>query len=149
MEILDVGIPELIVIFVIIMLVMGPEDVQKTARTLGRWVRAARSSEIWQGMVQVSRELRWQFTRLSREAGLDESLWNTPQGRRVDIEESIRQRLFATSNNQAQNRPLPTSETAGEGENDKNPAKDLHHEPTITEGKTQRHTPQTQKYEED
>jgi Tat protein translocase TatB subunit len=38
----DVGLPELVVIFVVVLLVMGPERVPEVARTIGRVVRDVR-----------------------------------------------------------------------------------------------------------
>ena len=75
MGFLGIGLPELVVVALVIMLVMSPEDVQKTARFLGRWIRQARTSGWWYGLLGVNREIRRQFYRLAQEAGLDERPW--------------------------------------------------------------------------
>ena len=38
MEILGIGAPELIFIFLIAIIVLGPKDMQKAGRTIGRWL---------------------------------------------------------------------------------------------------------------
>jgi len=84
MEIFGIGLPELVLIFIIIMLVMGPDDVQKTARLLGQWLRKVRTSSAWHAMTHLNRELRWQWRRLEQEAGLDEMrLWERDIQRRL------------------------------------------------------------------
>ncbi len=70
MDILGVGFPELVLIFVIILLVMGPEDMQKTARNLGRWIGKVRSSEVWRSLDQLRRETRRFLYRVEQEAQL-------------------------------------------------------------------------------
>ena len=39
MNIFNIGIPELLFILVIMLIVMGPEEMAKSARSLARWVR--------------------------------------------------------------------------------------------------------------
>ena len=72
MDILGVGIPEIIFILIIMLIVMGPEDMMKTGRTLGKLVRRILLSDTWQALRRTSQELREIPTRLVREAGLDE-----------------------------------------------------------------------------
>ncbi len=71
MDILGVGIPELLFILLIALLVMGPEDLAKAGRTLGKWLRALVQSDTWQLLKQTSKELQDLPTRLMREAGED------------------------------------------------------------------------------
>jgi Sec-independent protein translocase protein TatA len=72
MDILGIGIPEIIFILVIILIVMGPEDMMKMGRSLGKIVRRVLLSDTWQAIRRTSQELREIPTRLVREAGLDE-----------------------------------------------------------------------------
>ena len=69
MDILGVGFPELILIFIIILIVMGPKDMQKAARTLGRWLRRARTSAAWHSLAQLRAEIRHYFQELEYEMG--------------------------------------------------------------------------------
>ncbi len=74
MEILNIGIPELIVILVIALIVLGPDGIVKTARNLGKTIRKVIRSPIWSMMLDTQRELREMPTKLVREAGLEEDL---------------------------------------------------------------------------
>jgi sec-independent protein translocase protein TatB len=68
MEILGIGINELIFIFIIALIVLGPRDMQKAGRTVGRWLRTIVTSEGWKVFQQTSRELRTLPNRLMRDA---------------------------------------------------------------------------------
>jgi sec-independent protein translocase protein TatB len=72
MEILGVGPSELIFIIIIAIIVLGPKDMQKAGRTLGRWLNQLRTSDGWKVFQATSRELRNLPTKLMREANLDE-----------------------------------------------------------------------------
>lgn len=92
MEILGIGPLEFLFILLIIFLVMGPEDMQKTARTLGRWLRRLMASETWRSLTHTRQTLRTLPNRLAREAGLEESL------RDMEI---VQKELHATTENLA------------------------------------------------
>jgi len=68
MEILGIGMPELIFIIIIALIVMGPKDMQKAGRTIGKWLRNIVTSDGWKIFQQTSRELRTLPNRLMREA---------------------------------------------------------------------------------
>jgi Sec-independent protein translocase protein TatA len=68
MEILGVGIPELIFVVIIALLVLGPKDMQKTGKMIGKWLRDLTRSEGWKIFQQTSREIRTLPTKLIREA---------------------------------------------------------------------------------
>ncbi len=68
MEILGIGMPELIFIFVIAIIVMGPKDMQKAGKTIGKWMRNIVTSDGWRMFQQTSRELRTLPNKLMREA---------------------------------------------------------------------------------
>jgi Sec-independent protein translocase protein TatA len=74
MEIFGVGIPELILILAIAIVVLGPDGMVKTARSLGVFLRKVIKSPIWAQLMDTQRELRDMPTRLVREAGLEEDL---------------------------------------------------------------------------
>ena len=71
MEILGVGWQELIFIFLIALIVLGPKDMQKAGRTIGRWLNQLIRSDGWKALQQTSRELRKLPTTLMREANID------------------------------------------------------------------------------
>lgn len=74
MEIFNVGILEIILILVIAVIVLGPDGMVKSARSMGRWLRKIIKSPIWAQLMDTQRELRDMPTRLVREAGLEEDL---------------------------------------------------------------------------
>ncbi len=69
-----IGIPELLIIFVLALIILGPEDMVKTARRLGRWVYRAYHSPAWRMLISTSQELRQLPTKLVKEAGLEETV---------------------------------------------------------------------------
>ena len=71
MEILGVGAPELLFIIIIAIIVLGPRDMQKAGRTIGRWLNKLVHSEGWRVFQKTSAEMRNLPTRLMREANLD------------------------------------------------------------------------------
>ena len=71
MEILGIGINELIFIIIIALLVLGPKDMQKTGKTIGRWLRDITHSEGWKFFQQTSREIRTLPTKLIRDANTE------------------------------------------------------------------------------
>ena len=95
MEIFGIGMPELVFIVIIALIVLGPKDMQKAGKTIGRWLRDLVTSDGWKIFQQTSRELRTLPNRLMREANEeinkigkeinapdpalgDPSSWNTP-----------------------------------------------------------------------
>lgn len=72
MEILGIGPTELIFIFLIALIILGPKDMQKAGRTIGRWLRNLVTSEGWRAFLNTSREIRNLPTRLMREANLED-----------------------------------------------------------------------------
>jgi Sec-independent protein translocase protein TatA len=72
MEFLGVGPLELLFIFLIALIVLGPNDIVKASRTLGRFLRTVVTSPTWSAIQQTSREIRYLPNKLIREAGLEE-----------------------------------------------------------------------------
>lgn len=72
MEILGIGPLELAFIIIIALIVLGPNDMVKAGRSLGRFMRRLVMSDTWKVLTGVSREIRNLPTRLIREAGLED-----------------------------------------------------------------------------
>jgi len=72
MEFLGVGPLEFFFILLIALIIIGPRDMAKTARTLGRSLNRLYKSESWRMILQASRNLRTLPNRLAREAELSE-----------------------------------------------------------------------------
>jgi sec-independent protein translocase protein TatB len=72
MEILGIGPLELLLILLIALIVMGPGDMVKTGRTIGRFLRKIVTSSEWRTVQKASRELRYLPNRLMREAAIED-----------------------------------------------------------------------------
>lgn len=72
MELLGIGPLELMFILLIALILIGPKDMAKTGRTIGRTLRKIMTSNEWKMINQTSREIRNLPTRLIREAGLED-----------------------------------------------------------------------------
>lgn len=72
MEILGIGPSELVFIIIIAIILLGPRDMQKAGRTIGKWLRRIVTSDGWKLFQQTSREIQTLPNRLMREAALDE-----------------------------------------------------------------------------
>lgn len=72
MDIFGIGPPELFFIVLIALIILGPKDMQKAGRTIGRWLRNLVTSDGWRVFRDTSRELRNLPNRLMREASLEE-----------------------------------------------------------------------------
>lgn len=74
MDFLGVGPLELLFIFLIALIVLGPTDMVKAGRTMGRYLRKLVTSPTWRAIQQTSREIRDIPTKLMRDAGLEEDM---------------------------------------------------------------------------
>ena len=72
MDILGIGPTELVFIILIALILLGPKDMQKTSRTIGRWLRNMTRSDNWRAFRDTSREIRNLPNRLMREANLED-----------------------------------------------------------------------------
>jgi sec-independent protein translocase protein TatB len=72
MEIFGIGPQELFFIVLIAIIVLGPKDMQKAGKTVGRWLNQMMRSDGWRAFQRASREIRNLPTNLMREANLDE-----------------------------------------------------------------------------
>ena len=69
---LGVGPLELIFILLLAIIIVGPRDISKTARTMGRYLNRIYRSEAWRTITEASRTLRTLPNRLAREAALED-----------------------------------------------------------------------------
>jgi sec-independent protein translocase protein TatB len=68
MGIFGVGMSEFILILIIALIVLGPKDMEKAGKTIGKWLRDLVTSDAWKVFQQTSREIRTLPYRLMREA---------------------------------------------------------------------------------
>ncbi len=74
MEILGVGPLEIILVIVLALVVLGPQDMVASARKMGAWVRKIARSELWREIMDTSREIREIPVTLIRDSGLEETV---------------------------------------------------------------------------
>ncbi len=72
MDILGIGIPELGFIILIALIVLGPKDMQKAGKTIGKWMRKVVLSPEWREIKNASRQIKLLPNQLMREANLEE-----------------------------------------------------------------------------
>ena len=71
MEILGIGFSELAFVVIIALIILGPKDMQKAGRTIGKWMRDIVTSEGWRVFQKTSGEIRNLPARMMREANQD------------------------------------------------------------------------------
>jgi Sec-independent protein translocase protein TatA len=72
MEILGIGPLEIVFVLLIALIILGPNDMIKAGRTIGRFLRKLVTSPTWRTVQQTSRDLRYLPNKLMREAGLED-----------------------------------------------------------------------------
>src|SRR5512146_2184169 len=72
--IFSIGIPEILIVIVLALIIMGPQDMVVTARKLGRWVYKVYHSPTWRMIMSTSQEIRELPTKFVREAGLEDTM---------------------------------------------------------------------------
>lgn len=73
MDFLGIGLPELALILVIVLIVLGPKDMAGTARRLARTVRTLTQSEFWRATREAWRMAQDIPNELLRDTGLEEA----------------------------------------------------------------------------
>lgn len=72
MEFLNIGIPELVFILLLMLILLGPEGMVKTARTIAKEARKIIRSPLWKDLLKAQQEIQDLPTSLLRQAGIDE-----------------------------------------------------------------------------
>lgn len=100
MEILGIGPSELVFIIIIAIIILGPRDMQKAGKTVGRWLNKFVHSDGWKALQRASKEIRSLPTNLMREANLEEF-----QSLGKDIQQSIDPRTSSSASLTRRNLP--------------------------------------------
>jgi hypothetical protein len=82
MDIFGIGPLEFILILLIALIILGPNDMAKAGRSLGRFLRRMVMSDEWRIITQSAREFRHLPNQLIREAGIEEIKKELPDIRR-------------------------------------------------------------------
>src|SRR6266542_146477 len=72
MEFLGIGPSELVFVVILAIIILGPKDMQKAGRNVGRWLNQLIRSDGWKALQRASREIRNLPTNLMREANMEE-----------------------------------------------------------------------------
>src|SRR5512139_3289372 len=72
MDLLGIGPMELAFIIIIALIVLGPKDMAKTGRTIGKFMRDVVKSDTWKAIKTTTKELEHLPNRMMREAGLED-----------------------------------------------------------------------------
>jgi sec-independent protein translocase protein TatB len=72
MDLLGIGPMELAFIIIIALIVLGPKDMAKTGRTVGKFMRDVVKSDTWKAIKTTTKELEHLPNRMMREAGLED-----------------------------------------------------------------------------
>lgn len=133
MEFLGIGPSELFFIILIAIIILGPKDMQKAGKTVGRWLNQFIRSDGYKALQRASREIRNLPTTLMREANIDEI-----QSLGRDIEKDLRQSIDprTMSSPVSTNRNVPPSNPP-ETSPQPNPANDETTQQTSTPDETE------------
>ena len=72
MDIFGIGPFEFMIVILLALVLLGPKDMEKTGRTIGRFLRDLTRSDGWRAFRDTSREIRNLPNRLIREANLED-----------------------------------------------------------------------------
>ena len=89
MEFLGIGPLEVLLVLIIALIVLGPDEMVKAGATVGKFIRNFRRSETWLGFQRMSRSLKTLPEELARQSGLEEI--------RKEIDEGTKVNSFETS----------------------------------------------------
>ena len=87
MDILGIGPLELLFILIITIIVLGPKDMVKAGRSMGKFMHQIVTSSTWQIIQDTSKEIKNIPTKLMREASLEEQTKDLPTIAPVNKEE--------------------------------------------------------------
>lgn len=74
MEIFNIGAPELILILLIMLIVLGPDQMVSNMKKLARMARKVVRSPLWADVLNTSREIKDLPTKMLRETGIEEDM---------------------------------------------------------------------------
>jgi Sec-independent protein translocase protein TatA len=72
MDLFGVGPLEFFFVIILALIILGPKDMQKAGRSLGRWMNNLVRSDTWKIVRQASNRIKYLPNELMREAGLED-----------------------------------------------------------------------------
>ncbi len=114
MELFGVGPLEVMLIVLLAIVLFGPKDIARTARSAGRFLNRLYHSEGWRTLLRTSETLRTLPNRLAREAELEEldSLRQTMAETKRSLTEGVRVDETALEAWTPSSRPVPPTPPA-------------------------------------
>jgi hypothetical protein len=85
-QLFNIGPLELVFILILMLILLGPDGMSKSARTLGLWIHRLVRSPLWASMMTYWQDLRDLPNNIVREAGIEESLAELREKTRVTIQ---------------------------------------------------------------
>jgi Sec-independent protein translocase protein TatA len=110
MEIFGVGASEFVFILILALIILGPKDMQKAGKTVGKWLRSIVTSDGWKIFQQTSRELKTLPNRLMREANEELGDVGKELNNTIGMVNGRPQRPFSPPDPQPTSVVLPTPE---------------------------------------
>jgi sec-independent protein translocase protein TatB len=92
MDILGVGPMELFFVVILALIILGPKDMQKAGRSMGRWLNNLVRSDTWKMVRQASNKIKYLPNELMREAGM-EDIKNASQDLNNEINNEINNKI--------------------------------------------------------
>ena len=123
MEILGIGVPEIVFILLIALIVLGPKDMQKAGKTVGTWLRKVVMSSEWKNIKNASNKLKTLPNQLMREANLDDITSNFEQLSKGNINISAPDKTFGTWGGSSLQKPAEDNSIAPPQDEKPDPAK--------------------------
>jgi Sec-independent protein translocase protein TatA len=74
MELFNIGLPELILILIIMLIVLGPDQTIVQFKNIARFMRKLVRSPFWSDIVETSREIKSLPQKMLRDTGLEEDV---------------------------------------------------------------------------
>lgn len=74
MKVLNIGIPEALFIVVLIFIVLGPDKMISSAKSLGIWLRKTTKSSLWRDFISTRDSIRNLPNTLMHEADLEDEM---------------------------------------------------------------------------
>ncbi len=88
MKLFNIGFAELILILIIMLVVLGPDQTIQQMKKLASFVRKVVRSPFWSDILDTSREIKDLPNKMLRESGLDEELAEMNRKIRPSIDEN-------------------------------------------------------------
>ncbi len=109
MEVFGIGPLELLLIFLIILVVLGPGEMVRGGRKLAEWIRKVRQSDLW----KTSREITELPKQVMKETGLQDEIRQLQDVSSRTMTDAMRQTMIDTMNAENKKKALTARKNTG------------------------------------